>query len=245
MATEPKKSILPDYMASMSHDLRNRLHGILSFSNFGIKKIDENKATEEKLKHYYTNIKESGTRLLNLLNNIVDLAKLESGRVIVTLEERNLTIVVNGVIAELYPLLSQQEISINLSEPDAEAMAEIDSKLLGQAIKNLFMQVVTNSSASDIIEAEVSIDNQNSEKSGDNDLPMVQFSLNDSNADHSEKAIEKYLDLALNLVDKAGDDRGLGLTISKMIIEMHQGRIWAEAGSAGGVDVCFVLPKKV
>lgn len=242
MAKEPIKSILPDYLASMSHDLRNRLHGILSFSNFGIKKINENKATEEKLKHYYTNIKESGTRLLNLLNNIVDLAKLESGRMPVKMVERNLTTVVKGVIAELYPRMNEQELSINLIEPETEAKAEIDAKLLGQAIKNLVLHVVTNLSASDIIEAEVSIDDQSSEKS--QNMPAVRFRLEDNTIKGSEENINQYFDLALNPDDTGGDDRGLGLTISQMIIELHQGRLWAEAGSAGGVDVCFVIPGK-
>jgi len=240
---ELKKSIMPDYIASMSHDLRNRLHGILSFSNFGIKKIDENKATEEKLKHYYTSIKESGTRLLNLLNNIVDLAKLESGRMPVTLQERNLTTVVKGVIAELYPILSQQAQSIKLAETENQTISEIDVKLLGQAIKNLFVQVMTNSSANDIIEAEVSTVDQNLDKS--DSMPMVKFKLRDQSADYSDEAVNRYFDLMLNPDDKASDDRGLGLTISKMIIEMHRGRLWAEACPEGGVDVCFVIPGMV
>ena len=242
MKEELKKSIMPDYIASMSHDLRNRLHGILSFSNFGIKKIEENRATDEQLKHYYSNIKESGTRLLILLNNIVDLAKLESRRMPIALQERNLKKVLKGVIAELYPTLSQPELSINLVETELEATAEIDSRLLGQAIKNLFIQVMTNSSAGDIIEAEVSMVDQNTEKS--DNAPMVKFRLRDQNADHSDEAVNRYFNLMLNPDDKAGDDRGLGLTISKMIVEMHRGRLWAEASPGGGVDVCFVIPWK-
>ena len=136
---ETKNSIMPDYIASMAHDLRNQLHGILSFSNFGIKKIDEKTATDEKLRHYYTGVKESGTRLLNLLNNIIFLAKLECGKLPFKMEERNLTTVVNGIMAELFPRLSQEGLSIHLTGTDKDALADLDAKLLGQAIKNLFL----------------------------------------------------------------------------------------------------------
>ena len=233
---------MPDYISSMSHDLRNQLHGILSYSNFGIKKIEENKATEEKLKHYYASIRDSGTRLLNLLNNIVDLAKLESGRMPVKMQERNLTIVVKGIIAELYPKLSELGMTITLAETATEATAEIDAILLGQAIKNLFLQVMTNSSGNEKILTEVSIEDQNSENS--DGRPRVKFSLRDKSAHYAEKNVAAYFDLALNPDDKAGDDRGLGLTISRMIIEIHKGRLWAEACPEGGVDVYFVIPGK-
>jgi len=239
-----KDSIMPDYIASMSHDLRNQLHGILSFSNFGIKKIEEKNATEEKLKHYYMSVKDSGTRLLNLLNNILDLAKLESGRLQFKMEERNLVTVVNGVIAELFPRLSQRGLTVRLTETEKNALVDLDAKLLGQAIKNLFHHVMSTAASDDVIDAEISKVDKTGEKSDDESSQMIMFSLKDHNASNAGPEVKKYLELALKPDDKTSDDRGLSLTISKMIIDRHQGHLWAEAAEDGGVTIHFVVPGK-
>jgi len=67
-----------DFLANMSHELRTPMHAILSFAKFGL--IKYNKVDREKLKGYFENISQSGTRLLSLLNALLDLAKLETGK---------------------------------------------------------------------------------------------------------------------------------------------------------------------
>ena len=68
-----------EFLANMSHELRTPLHGILSFSQFGIKKID--KVDKEKLLGYFNRINSSGKKLLEILNDILDMARMESGNV--------------------------------------------------------------------------------------------------------------------------------------------------------------------
>ena len=88
-----------DFLANMSHELRTPMHGILSFSNFGITKY--NKVDNEKLKSYFENIYQSGNRLLNLLNSLLDLAKLEAGKEEFHFNKSDINLIAHSVKNEL------------------------------------------------------------------------------------------------------------------------------------------------
>ena len=73
-----------EFLANMSHELRTPLHGILSFSSFGLRKLEN--ADREKLGEYFSRIHQSGETLLTLVNNLLDLSKLEAGRMEFSIE---------------------------------------------------------------------------------------------------------------------------------------------------------------
>jgi len=87
-----------EFLANMSHELRTPMHGILSYSNFGIKKLET--APLEKLGKYFQNINTSGKRLLKLLNDLLDLSKLEAGQMDFSMSENDMTTVIQSCINE-------------------------------------------------------------------------------------------------------------------------------------------------
>ncbi len=87
-----------EFLANISHELRNPLHGILSFANLGIHRIDQTKP--ERLRHYFTKILSSGNGLLALLNDLLDLAKLEAGKMTFDFQPCDL-----GMLSEAYPIV--------------------------------------------------------------------------------------------------------------------------------------------
>src|SRR4029079_13928204 len=84
-----------EFLANMSHELRTPLHGILSFARFGVQRSD--KAEREKLLTYFHRIETSGNTLLRLLNDLLDLSKLEAGAMNLDLERVGL----NTIVAEV------------------------------------------------------------------------------------------------------------------------------------------------
>lgn len=98
------------FLANMSHELRTPMHAILSFSELSLEKID--RGDVDKIRHYITRIQDSGKMLLNLLNDLLDLSKLESGRMVYQHTRINLATIVQAVTNELDPLLKAKRLTL-------------------------------------------------------------------------------------------------------------------------------------
>jgi signal transduction histidine kinase len=91
--------IKSEFLANMSHELRMPMHAILSFSNMGYSRL--HKVDLEKLDHYFDRIRRGGNRLLLLLNDLLDLSKLESGKMEFLMQQGNLVDTINRAIQEV------------------------------------------------------------------------------------------------------------------------------------------------
>lgn len=128
------------FLANMSHELRTPLHGILSFASLGNKKTE---AEEFKKLHMYFNmIEESGDRLLNLLNDLLDLAKLEAGKMEMNFTSQELHKQVKGVINEQQLRLDEKEIQIVWQKEQYETLSEFDATRIRQVFSNLFSNAI-------------------------------------------------------------------------------------------------------
>lgn len=135
MSEKTEQSAINEWFASLSHDLRNPVHGILSYAGFGIKKIDNGQLTEEKSLHYYQSIQDAGKKLLALLDEITLLAKLDAGQIPLKIVEWNLVTVVQGVISGFSKHIKGSNITIILKEPESTVMGRFDSKQVGDVVR--------------------------------------------------------------------------------------------------------------
>ncbi|MDP7399904.1 MAG: PAS domain S-box protein, partial [Lentisphaeria bacterium] len=124
-----------DFLANMSHEIRTPMHGILSFANFGIKRID--RVEKHNLLDFFQEIKDSGERLLHLLNDLLDLSKLEAGLMVYDRVEMELYSIVDTAVTQFVPLIQEKNLTINLEQPDFLAVAEVDENRIIQVISNL------------------------------------------------------------------------------------------------------------
>jgi len=102
------------FLANMSHELRTPMHSILSFSRIGIKKVHT--ATPEKLERYLENIENSGERLLRLLNDLLDLSKLEAGKMVYSFSKNNIVDVINQCLVDIKPVIDKSEVNISIND---------------------------------------------------------------------------------------------------------------------------------
>ena len=107
-----------EFLANMSRELRTPMHAILSFSAMGESKV--NSAPAEKLKRYFCRVQESGERLLGLLNNLLDLSKLEAGRMEFDMREYDLRDVALEVATELSELARSKSLKLEVQLADVE-----------------------------------------------------------------------------------------------------------------------------
>lgn len=218
-----------EFLANMSHELRTPMHGILSFASFGIKKIDVSK---EKQRKYFENIKISGNRLLVLLNDLLDLSKLEAGKMDLKLKDNDLVELFNSCFLEQEQRLQDFGIQLDLIA-DKKVVAHLDSIRIGQVITNILSNAIKFTPENSTITVEIK---NMANKS-------VSFSLQDQGNGIPEEELENIFDAFVqsSRTDTGAGGTGLGLSISKKIIEGHHGSIWAENNAEGAV-IKFILP---
>jgi len=250
---EESERLKSAFLANMSHEIRTPMNGILGFAGL----LKEPNLTGEEQQEYITIIEKSGARMLNIINDIVDISKIESGLMEVHLKESNINeqieyiytffkheVESKGMIISYKSYLSSAE-SIIIT--DREKLFAILTNLVKNAIKFSFggsiefgyMMVETHSSAS-LNNGSASLNHIASRQ--------LQFFVKDTGIGIPKDRIEAIFDrfVQADIADKrAFQGAGLGLSISKAFVEMLGGKIWAESEEGKGSTFYFTIPYKV
>ena len=221
-----------DFLSNMSHELRTPMQGILGYAHLAIERIDN--LSKEKILQYIKQMKNSGNRLLYLLNDLLDLSKLEAGLVEYSFSPVNLSKLVQVPVYELGALLKEKNISVNFLQPDFDDLGFMDSQKIMQVIRNLLSNAIKFSDAGSEIDIKIEDDTDNLAFSICNrgvGLPGTEL----------EAVFDKFVQSSKTKTSAGGT--GLGLAICKNIISDHKGIIWAENNPDGGVIFRLRIPK--
>ncbi|MBL3529241.1 MAG: hypothetical protein JMN27_16520 [gamma proteobacterium endosymbiont of Lamellibrachia anaximandri] len=235
-----------EFLSNMSHELRTPMHAILSFSNFGMNKIDT--APKGKLFHYYSNIHQSGERLLSLLNDLLDLSKLESGRMHYEMKEQELKIVVESAAAEYESLLRNKGLTLEMAGHERETMVWCDGEKIGQVVRNLLSNAIKFTPEGKSISVSFGESSLPAGKrhTDIDTLPSISLSVSDQGIGIPEDELDTIFDkfIQSSKTRSGSGGTGLGLAICKEIIEGHGGQIQAANNPEGGAFFSFTLPHK-
>ena len=228
---EKANKVKSEFLANISHELRTPLHAILSFTNFGLGKAET--ASRAKLQGYFQQIKGSGNVLLNLVNDLLDLAKLESGKMNFTFRDANLEELTDQVVDEFSSLISEKNVTIKFNQSRLGTQITIDSKRIMQVIRNLLSNALKFTPENGIIELTACREDK-----------FVKFCIRDYGAGIPENELESVFDKFIqSSKSKTGaGGTGLGLSICQEIISAHKGRIWADNSPGGGAILSFEIP---
>lgn len=219
------------FLANMSHELRTPMHGILSFAKFGQQKSET--AAKEKLKSYFDEIYESGSRLMILLNDILDLSKLEAGKITYSVEQGDLVEQVRTVVVELSAYAEEKKLRLEILS-SGPALCFFDAIRIMQVIRNILTNAIKFSQANSVIRIEFE---------SSTDLLRCKITNQGIGIPPSElKTIFDKFIQSSNTKTGAGGT-GLGLAICKEIMGQHGGRIWAESETSGETRFIFELPR--
>ncbi|MES2768753.1 MAG: ATP-binding protein [Bdellovibrionota bacterium] len=221
------------FLANMSHELRTPMHGILSFARFGQQKF--NLVPQEKLKSYFDEIHDSGSRLMNLLNDLLDLAKLEAGKIEYTMKETSLLPVVSSVTVEMSAFAQEKELKLevvnNIKEEDK---ATFDDTRIMQVVRNLLSNAIKFSQKNSVVQIVLN-------KTSENIVcEVINTGIGIPNSELNS-IFDKFAQSSKTKNGAGGT--GLGLAICKEIIEQHKGKIWAENLHSGQTKFVFRLPR--
>lgn len=230
-----------DFLANMSHELRTPMHAILSYTRLGLDKLKSNIDTH-KLTKYLENIFNSGDRLLHLLNNLLDLSKMESGKMKPTFEEIDLSELISKAHEELTALLDAKQIKVEKKFELSNAFIRADSQMMTQLFINLFSNAIKFSHNNTIILITVEDMIYEIESQA---YPAVLIAVEDQGIGIPETELQNIFDkfIQSSKTNKGTGGTGLGLAICLDIVNVHKGKIWAENNSNGGATFKIVLPR--
>ncbi len=220
-----------EFLANMSHEIRTPLHGILSFAGLGLMKARH--AKPERILEYFNKIDISGQRLLNLINALLELSKLEAGKMIFTFEQQDVVAVVRNVADEFTSLLSERDIKVSFESSTTSITGQIDATALMQVVRNLLSNAVKFTPPNSTIEINL--------ESNDDHLHLcVRDHGEGIPEDELEAVFDKFVQSSKTKNGSGGT--GLGLSICREIISGHHGRICAENHADGGAVFFVELP---
>jgi signal transduction histidine kinase len=214
-----------EFLANISHELRTPMLGILGFAELGLNKID--KVEKHKIVKYFDRIHTSGSRLLLLLNNLLDLSKLEAGEMQFDFEQALISDVLNNVITELDALIINKHISIITDSPNDNIMVEMDVLRIHQVFYNVINNAIKFSPEQGVIFIEIS--QQKVIKAGQA-INTAIITIQDQGMGVPEEELDyifkKFSQSSMTNTGAGGT--GLGLSICKDICEHHNASISIE-----------------
>ncbi|MDP5238997.1 PAS domain-containing protein [Uliginosibacterium sp. 31-16] len=229
------------FLTNMSHELRTPMHGILSFARIGLQRAPQ--SSPERLLGYFERIVHSAERLMGLLDDLLDLAKLEAGRMDIRLEQLDVAAIAHDALNEFEALASQHQLQLRLSHA-GPAQAHADSKLLSMVLRNLLSNAIKFSSDG----GEVSLQIQPGVLSLDGETEAPRPALEIIVADRGPGIPEEELEVVFDKFVQSSKTRsgaggtGLGLAICREIASAHGGHIFARNRTGGGAEFVLRIP---
>ena len=222
-----------DFLANMSHELRTPLNSVIGFSEVLQDRLFG--TVNEKQYEYITNILTSGRHLLSLINDILDLSKVESGKMELELSNFSLRETVEASLMMLMEKALKGGIKLHL-DIDAEADVRIvaDQRKLKQVLFNLLSNAVKFTPNEGLIDVSIL-------KKGD----FIEITVADSGIGIKEDDIPKLFHPFTQLESvytKEYEGTGLGLALNRHLVELHGGRVWVDSTFGAGSRFSFTIP---
>jgi len=219
-----------DFISLVSHELRTPLSTILVSVEYLLEKRD---MAEDKKKKYLVNILNETKRLSRLINDVLDLSKIEAGRMPFRMETVDLDDALRHVIESYKPKLEQKNIFTSYSNENVSVSVIVDKDKLVQVLENVMLNAVKFSPSGGSVR--VSVEKKDT---------VVEIAISDSGKGIKKEDIPRVFDRFCQLenIDHHSDGTGLGMTISKYLIEEMKGSIRIESEVNKGTKVIIQLP---
>ena len=229
-----------DFLSTMSHELRTPLNSILGFSEVlgGIEQLDA------KQKRYVANIQESGKLLLAMINDILDLAKMDSGKMNVNITEFPIERIVSAQCDMARPLAEKKNIVLIEDVPDGLPLIQQDQNRLQQTLNNLLSNAIKFTPEGGTVKVTVKRDEE---------ANMLVMSVSDTGVgiaeEEQQKIFEKFRQgsssISESVMTREYTGTGLGLSIVKEICKLLQGEVTVESQLAVGSVFTIRVPWKL
>jgi signal transduction histidine kinase len=222
-----------DFVSHVSHELRTPLTAIKGAVDLILRQVAG--PLTEKQVHYLTRVRSNTQHLAGLINDLLDLSKIESGRIEIKSSRVSLSGLLHEVVEALRPVAAEKVIALEATIREPSILVWADRDKINQVLTNL----IGNAIKFTPVHGRVTV------SASRNGGASVQVSVSDTGPgvppDEKEKIFAKFYQIAkVNGENSKGT--GLGLAISKALVELHGGKIWVESEPSRGSTFSFTLP---
>jgi GAF domain-containing protein len=222
------------FLANMSHELRTPLNAILGYTELILDNVYGD--TPEKMRATLERIERNGRHLLGLINDVLDLSKIEAGQLTLAIGDYSLKQVVHDVFSAVESLAAEKHIGFKVQMPKELPKGRGDELRLRQVLLNLVGNAIKFTDSGEVVIAA-------SATNGSFTVAVRDTGPGISQSDQG-KIFEEFQQ-ADNSTTKAKGGTGLGLAIARRIMEMHGGKLWVESEIGQGSTFTFSLPVEV
>jgi signal transduction histidine kinase len=223
-----------EFLANMSHELRTPLNAILGYTELILDEIYGD--VPEKIEKILVRLEKNGRNLLNLINDVLDISKIEAGRLTLSLDDYSLGELVNTVLVSVEGLAAEKGLKLSVTVDKDLPVGKADQQRIGQILVNLLGNAIKFTD-----EGEVGV--EVGTRNGSFLVSVLDTGLGLS-AEDTQIIFKEFRQVDGSSTRERGGT-GLGLSIAKKIVEMHGGSIWVEARPEGGAIFSFSIPIRV
>ena len=219
-----------DFLATMSHELRTPLNAIIGFSEV----LHEQMFGElnERQLAYVDDVLEAGKHLLSLINDVLDLAKIEAGGMELELSEVAIPEVLRSAVSMHSERASRGGVELSLTTEPEEITISADGRRVRQIVFNLVSNAVKFTPAEGRVDVSARLDDG-----------QVEIAVADTGPGIAPDELETIFEEFKQATDgKRAEGTGLGLPLSRKLVELHGGRLWVESAAGNGSTFRFTLP---
>jgi signal transduction histidine kinase len=220
-----------EFLANMSHELRTPLNAIIGFSEV----LNERMFGElnEKQQEYLKDIHASGQHLLSLINDILDLSKIEAGRMELELTDFDLPMAIDNAMTLVRERASRRGVTLKLTVGVRVGSIRGDERKMKQVLLNLLSNAIKFTPERGRVEVSAVQDDE-----------AIEVSVSDTGVgiapEDFEAVFEEFRQVGASAAKQEGT--GLGLALSRKFIELHGGKIWVKSQLGSGSTFTFTLP---
>jgi signal transduction histidine kinase len=222
------------FLANMSHELRTPMNAILGYTELIMDNIYGEPT--EKMRGVLTRVQSNGKHLLGLINDVLDLSKIEAGQLTLSLADYSVKDIVHSVFSSVESLAKNKKLELKVELPQKLPAAHGDERRLTQVLLNLVGNSIKFTDKGEVaIKAEAA-------------NGSFTISVRDTGpgiaVEDQHKIFEEFQQADSSTTKEKGGT-GLGLAISKRIVEMHGGRLWVDSSLGHGSTFSFSIPLNV
>ncbi len=244
VAEKKVKQLQMDFFSMLVHDLRGPLSAISAFTQL---MLEDNALSDNDKAEMLTMTESACRHMLNLINDILDLSKLESEYVSLTKEDVDLVKTIENSLTRMKPLALKKSIALKREFPSSKISLSVDAQKIEQVMDNLVSNAIKFTHEGGTITIAAALPPQAKTVSGARDIALrsIVVEVKDTGVGISPKDIpyvfDKYRQITTARLSTA-KGTGLGLAICKNIVEAHGGKIWVESVEGAGSSFYFSLP---
>lgn len=220
------------FMASMSHELRTPLNSIMGFTDLLLEEsYGKMKASQRE---FLENIRSSSQHLLNLINEIMDISKIESGAMDLKVERISIKPFLDNMVSEFKPVLKEKNLEMKLEGLDPSKEIQADPIKLKTIFNNLISNAVKFT-----LDGTITIKFEETKENWEFQVEDTGIGIKEENY---EKIFREFQRIESPYIRNT-EGTGLGLPLTRRIVNLHGGEIWFESKTGKGTIFTFTLPK--